>query len=91
MQITAVDTELQELVYSWLICASVRSPNVSKAYQVQIPVTQDQFISKVFFYLSSFFLTFFCLYTLTTFTCDQHAHHVVMDAFLSANNLETKI
>ena len=26
----------------------------------------------------------------TTFTCDQYAHHVVMDAFLNANNSENK-
>ena len=27
-----------------------------------------------------------CILQLHTFTCDQYAHHVVMDAFLNANN-----
>ena len=34
--------------------------------------------------LQSFF------YTPTTFTCDQYAHHVVMDTFLNANNSKQK-
>ena len=30
-------------------------------------------------------------YTPETFTCDQYAHQVVMDAFLNANNFLSKI
>lgn len=63
LQITAVDVELMELVKSWLIYAVVRAPNVTKGYQVTIPIGQSRTVNKVKLQWKSFLHdTSYCIF-----------------------------
>lgn len=46
-QINAVDIELNQLIRGWLICANVREPNITKVYQITVPVGLDKGLNKV--------------------------------------------